>query len=187
MLATLYLDRWHLDGRAVLIGDAAHADGAVPRPGHELRVRGLRGRWPSTWNAPSRAEAFAAFEAQRKPDARRSRNSAGELHRDARQGRRRRVPAAATARTRAAERHRPLRAALRDGQLHAHPHSVALHRSEVQREILENATRGLRMRSTAWTGRRSMPTCWRSSIPVGAPIRTSTRSCLSRPGRALPA
>ena len=37
----------------------------------------------------------------------------------------------------------PLRAALRDGQLHAHPYSVALHRSEVQREILENATRGL--------------------------------------------
>ena len=25
MLATLYLDRWHLDGRALLIGDAAHA------------------------------------------------------------------------------------------------------------------------------------------------------------------
>jgi kynurenine 3-monooxygenase len=25
MLATLYLDRWHLDGRAVLLGDAAHA------------------------------------------------------------------------------------------------------------------------------------------------------------------
>src|SRR5690606_40657463 len=41
VLGTLYLDRWHLDGRAVLVGDAAHA-GAVPRPGHELRVRGLQ-------------------------------------------------------------------------------------------------------------------------------------------------
>ena len=68
MLGTLYLDRWHLDGRAVLIGDAAHAmvpfhgqgmncafEDCVALADHLDQHRGF-------------AEAFAAFEAQRRPD-----------------------------------------------------------------------------------------------------------------------
>ena len=47
-------------------------DGAVPRPGHELRVRGLRGAGAtSSTTRAGFAEAFAAFEAERKPNARR--------------------------------------------------------------------------------------------------------------------
>ena len=69
VLGTLYLDRWHLDGRALLIGDAAHA--IVPFHGQGMncafedcvaldRLLGAGG--------DPRA-AFAAFERERKPNA----------------------------------------------------------------------------------------------------------------------
>lgn len=67
-LATLYLDRWHLDGRALLVGDAAHA--IVPFHG-----QGMNCGFEDTvvlaelLAAGDPAEAFAEFQRIRQPDA----------------------------------------------------------------------------------------------------------------------
>ncbi len=68
-LATLYLDRWHLGAQAVLLGDAAHA--MVPFHGQGMNcafedcvalARHLEGN-------TDLADAFAAYEAERAPNA----------------------------------------------------------------------------------------------------------------------
>jgi kynurenine 3-monooxygenase len=70
VLGTLYLDRWHIDGRALLVGDAAHA--IVPFHGQGMNcgfedaveLAELMG------NAPNDASAvFAEFQHRRKPNA----------------------------------------------------------------------------------------------------------------------
>ncbi|MEM9302883.1 MAG: NAD(P)/FAD-dependent oxidoreductase [Pseudomonadota bacterium] len=69
VLGTIRCPRWHIDGRAVLIGDAAHA--IVPFHGQGMncgfedcealaRIIGAHRRWE---------DAFADFEADRKPNA----------------------------------------------------------------------------------------------------------------------
>lgn len=70
LLATLYLERWHLQGQAVLLGDAAHA--MVPFHGQGMNCAfedcvALARHLHAT---PDLADAFAAFEAERKPNAR---------------------------------------------------------------------------------------------------------------------
>ncbi|HWG65807.1 MAG TPA: NAD(P)/FAD-dependent oxidoreductase [Rhodanobacteraceae bacterium] len=69
-LATLYLDRWHVDGRAVLLGDAAHAivpfHGQGMNAGFEDAVE-LAGLLAS--DSGDSAAVFAEFERRRKPNA----------------------------------------------------------------------------------------------------------------------
>lgn len=68
-LGTLYLERWHLDGKALLIGDASHA--IVPFHGQGMNA----GFEDAAALAPMLAEdddteaVFARFQARRKPDA----------------------------------------------------------------------------------------------------------------------
>jgi kynurenine 3-monooxygenase len=70
VLATLYLDRWHLGGRALLVGDAAHA--IVPFHGQGMNcgfedaveLAGLLGA-----HADDTAWTFAEFERRRRPNA----------------------------------------------------------------------------------------------------------------------
>ena len=144
-MGTLYLDRWHLDGRAVLIGDAAHA--MVPFHGQGMNCAfedcvALAGCLDTT---ASLADAFAAFEAERKPDAEAIQQMALENYIEMRD----KVDDAGYL------LQRQLELALQErhpGRFVPHyamvsfmriPYSVALHRSELQRDILVDATRGI--------------------------------------------
>lgn len=145
MLGTLYLDSWHLDGRAVLIGDAAHAMVPFHGQGMNCAFEDCVALADHLDHHHSFAEAFAAFEAQRKPDAEAIQQMALENYIEMRD----KVGDAAFL------LQRELELALQDrhpGRFVPHyamvsfmriPYSVALHRSEVQREILADATRGL--------------------------------------------
>jgi kynurenine 3-monooxygenase len=70
VLGTLYLDRWHIDGRALLVGDAAHAivpfHGQGMNCGFEDAVE-LADLMEKAPNEPS--SVFAEFQSRRKPNA----------------------------------------------------------------------------------------------------------------------
>lgn len=69
-LATLYLDHWHLDGKAVLLGDAAHA--IVPFHGQGMNAGFEDAAELATLlvDPPGdAAAAFAEFQRRRKPNA----------------------------------------------------------------------------------------------------------------------
>jgi kynurenine 3-monooxygenase len=69
-LATLYLDRWHLDGRAVLIGDAAHAMVPFHGQGMNCAFEDCVALARHLDAADDLAMAFAGFEGERMPNAR---------------------------------------------------------------------------------------------------------------------
>ncbi len=70
VLGTLYLDRWHIDGRVLLVGDAAHA--IVPFHGQGMNC-GFEDavELAELLENPAQnfADAFAQFERRRKPNA----------------------------------------------------------------------------------------------------------------------
>jgi len=75
LLGTLYLDRWHLDGRALLVGDAAHA--IVPFHGQGMNcgfedaveLTQLLEDSAGPFDGASLSQVFAEFERRRKPNA----------------------------------------------------------------------------------------------------------------------
>jgi kynurenine 3-monooxygenase len=68
-LSTLTLDRWHLDGRAVLIGDAAHAMVPFHGQGMNCAFEDCVALARHIDSAQDWQTAFAGFEAERKPNA----------------------------------------------------------------------------------------------------------------------
>jgi kynurenine 3-monooxygenase len=145
MLGTVYLDRWHLDGRAVLVGDAAHAMVPFHGQGMNCAFEDCVALAEQLGRTGSIEQAFAAFEAQRRPDAEAIQQMALENYLEMRD----KVDDSAFL------LQRRLELALQErhpGRFVPHyamvsfmriPYSVALRRSEVQRHILEDATRGL--------------------------------------------
>ncbi len=69
LLGTLYLDRWHQRGRAVLIGDAAHAMVPFHGQGMNCAFEDCVVLARCLAEHDDTASAFAAFEAERRPNA----------------------------------------------------------------------------------------------------------------------
>ena len=145
MLGTLYLDRWHLDGRAVLIGDAAHAMVPFHGQGMNCAFEDCVALADQLEAHPALADAFAAFQAERKPNAEAIQRMALENYIEMRD----KVDDAAYL------LQRQLELVLQErhpGRFVPHyamvsfmriPYAVALHRSEVQGGLLAGATRGV--------------------------------------------
>ena len=144
-LATLYLDRWHLDGHAVLLGDAAHAMVPFHGQGMNCAFEDCVALASHIEAASDLATAFAAFETERMADARAIQQMALEnyiemrdlvddpdflLQRKLEQALQERHPG----------RFVPHYAMVTFMRM---PYSLALERSEIQRGILVEATRGL--------------------------------------------
>ncbi len=143
-LGTLYLDRWHLDGRAVLLGDAAHAMVPFHGQGMNCAFEDCVALADQLDAHDELAVAFAAFEAQRKPDAAAIQQMALDNYLEMRD----RVDDADYLLQRALELQLQDR---HPGRFIPHyamvtfmriPYSVALARTEIQRGILARATAG---------------------------------------------
>ena len=145
MLGTLYLDRWHLDERAVLLGDAAHAMVPFHGQGMNCAFEDCVALAAHLETAPDMAGAYAAFATQRMPDAAAIQHMALENYIEMRD----RVDDLDYRLQRALELQLQER---HPGRFIPHysmvsfmriPYSQALARSELQRDILQRATAGL--------------------------------------------
>ncbi|MDR0181602.1 FAD-dependent oxidoreductase [Lysobacter arvi] len=144
VLATLYLDRWHLDGRAVLLGDAAHAMVPFHGQGMNCAFEDCVALAEQLDARPDRASAFAAFQADRLPNARAIQQMALENYLEMRD----RVDDDDYLLQRAlehalAQRH-PDRFMPRYAMVTFHriPYATAFERGRQQRELLVELTRG---------------------------------------------
>lgn len=144
VLATLYLDRWHLGGQAVLLGDAAHAMVPFHGQGMNCAFEDCVALLEQLESGTDRATAFAAFQEERLPNARAIQQMALENYLEMRD----RVDDEDYLLQRAlerllAERH-PERFVPRYTMVSFRrlPYALALERGRVQREILVEATRG---------------------------------------------
>ena len=154
-LGTLYLDRWHLDERAVLLGDAAHAMVPFHGQGMNCAFEDCVALADHLQSAPDIASAYAAFAAQRMPDAAAIQHMALENYLEMRD----RVDNHDYRLQRALELQLQER---HPGRFVPHyamvsfmriPYSLALARSEIQRGILARATAGLeRLDQVDWQG-----------------------------------
>lgn len=143
-LATLYLDHWHLDHRAVLVGDAAHAMVPFHGQGMNCAFGDCVLLAECLQQHESLEAAFADFENQRLPDARAIQQMALENYLEMRD----RVDDADFLLQRALERQladrHPDRFVPRYSMVTfmRMPYSIALQRGEVQRKLLVEATQG---------------------------------------------
>ncbi|AXK71855.1 FAD-dependent monooxygenase [Lysobacter sp. TY2-98] len=143
-LATLYLDRWHLGGDAVLLGDAAHAMVPFHGQGMNCAFEDCVALAEHLDNAPDRATAFEAFQAERLPNARAIQQMALENYLEMRD----RVDNEDFLLQRALERELAARHPDRFVPRYSMvtfmrmPYATALERGRVQRELLAEVTRG---------------------------------------------
>jgi kynurenine 3-monooxygenase len=144
-LATLTLDRWHLDSRALLIGDAAHAMVPFHGQGMNCAFEDCVALAEKLEDGGDFARAFTAFEAERKPNAAAIQRMALDNYLEMRD----RVDDPDFLLQRELEHALQAR---HPGRFVPHytmvtfmriPYAMALERSEVQREILVDATLGL--------------------------------------------
>jgi kynurenine 3-monooxygenase len=143
-LGTLRLDRWHLDGRAVLLGDAAHAMVPFHGQGMNCAFEDCLALDRCLADTGTLADAFAAFEAERRPNADAIQQMALENYIEMRD----RVDDADFLLQRElervlAERH-PDRFVPRYAMVSFSrvPYATAFQRGQLQREILQAATAG---------------------------------------------
>ena len=144
VLATLYLDRWHLGGQAVLLGDAAHAMVPFHGQGMNCAFEDCVSLAAHLDSARSLEAAFAAFAGERLPNARAIQRMALENYVEMRD----RVDDPDFLLQRALERElagrHPDRFIPRYAMVtfRRMPYATALARGEVQRALLVEATRG---------------------------------------------
>ena len=143
-LGTLRLDRWHIGGDAVLLGDAAHAMVPFHGQGMNCAFEDCVALADCIESHQGLAEAFAAFEAERKPNAAAIQDMALQNYIEMRDLVDDRDFLLQQALERTLQERHP-------GRFIPHyamvtfmriPYALALERSEIQRVILVAATRG---------------------------------------------
>lgn len=144
LLATLYLERWHLDGRAVLLGDAAHAMVPFHGQGMNCAFEDCEALDRLLAEHADFESAFAAFQAERRPNARAIQQMALENYEEMRARvddddyrLQRQLELALAARH--PDRFVPRYSMVMFRRL---PYALALERGAVQRRVLIEATRG---------------------------------------------
>jgi kynurenine 3-monooxygenase len=144
LLATLYLDRWHLDGDAVLLGDAAHAMVPFHGQGMNCAFEDCVALADHLDRTPDRSAAFAAFQGERLPNARAIQQMALENYLEMRD----RVGDDEFLLQRALERELAARHPDRFVPRYSMvtfmriPYATAFERGQVQRELLAELTQG---------------------------------------------
>lgn len=144
LLGTLHLERWHLGSRAALVGDAAHAMVPFHGQGMNCAFEDCVALADALSTHADIERAFAAFERERKPNAQAIQQMALENYVEMRD----RVDDAGFLLQRGLEQELQARWPTRFVPHYTMvtflrtPYAVALERSEIQRGILAEATRG---------------------------------------------